>query len=147
MNTEATPLDAADEEFSIGGEAADGQKSKYDFEGNFLVEITDVKLGVAKSSGNPLFTVTLVGQEGPALGLVFKDYQPEFKNAEMVKNFGITKNPETGKVSYKASQVVGKQLVAKFKREEYQGKWSAKVQGYSQPGTSSPSASSDDIPF
>lgn len=154
MTTEANPLDAADEEFSIGGDAADGQKSKYDFSGNFLVEITDVKYGKAKSSENMIYTVTLVGQEGPALGLVFTDYQPEFKNAEMVKLFGILKNPETGKVNYKKSQIVGKQVVAKFKSELYEvtGKSSAKVQGYSQVGTSSPlpggaPAGGDDIPF
>lgn len=147
MTAEATPLDSADEAFSIGGDAADGQKSKYDFEGNYAVEITDIVLGQS-AKGLPKFVVTLVGQEGPALGLVFTDHQPEFKTAEMNKQLGISKNAETGKLDFKKSQVVGKQLVAKFKREEYQGKWSARVQGYAPLGTSTASAAaSDDIPF
>lgn len=142
---EATPVDAADEEFAIGGENADGQKSKYDFEGNFACEITNIALGQS-AKGLPKYVVTLVGQEGPATGLVFTDHQPEFKTAEMLKIFGIKKG-EDGVLRFKKAAVLGQQLVAKFKREEYQGKWSARVQGYSQVGTSSEAAPSDDIPF
>lgn len=148
MNPEETePVDAEDEEFTIGGEAADGQKSKFDFEGNYLVEITNIVYGKAKSSENMIYTVTLVGQEGPALGSVFTDYQPEFKTAEMLKVFGIKKG-EDGQLRFKRSAVLGKTLVAKFKRELYvaKGTWSAKVQGYQSPDLSTP-ASTDDIPF
>lgn len=144
--TEAQPVDAADEEFVIGGENADGQKSKYDFEGNFAVELTGLTFGKSKSSGNPLYTVTCVGQEGPATGLVFTDYQPEWKTAEMLKIFGIKKG-EDGLLRFSKSKVLGQTLVAKFKREEYNGKWSAKIQGYSSVNHSAPAVSSDDIPF
>lgn len=144
MTTDAQPLDAADEEFSIGGENADGQKSKFDFEGNFTCELTNIALGTSKS-GAPKYVVTLVGQEGPATGLTFTDHQPEFKTAEMLKIYGIKKG-EDGILRFKKAAVVGQQLVAKFKREEYNGKWSARVNGYSQLGTSSV-PKSDDIPF
>lgn len=151
MTTEATPLDAADEEFSITGKDAEGQKSKYDFNGNYAVEITNIQKGFSKSldeEGKPKlkFEVTLVGQEGPALGLVFTDHQPPFKTAEMCKQLGIIKEGED--LNFKKSQVVGRQIVAKFKAEEYQGKRSAKVQGFAPLGTSTPSApAGDDIPF
>jgi len=144
MNQEASPVDAEDEGFSIGGKNADGQKSKYDFEGNYGVEITNIVGGLSKS-GAPKFVVTLVGLEGPATGSVFTDHQPEFKTAEMLKVFGIKKGDD-GVLRFKKSDLIGKQLVAKFKREEYEGKFSARVNGYSQQGTSSV-ASSDDIPF
>ncbi len=143
---DASPVDAADEEFAISGENADGQKSKYDFEGNFAVEITNIAQKTSKA-GNAMYVVTLVGQEGPALGSVFTDYQPEFKTAEMLKLFGIKKGDD-GILRFKKAAVLGQQLVAKFKREEYQGKFSARVQGYSQLGTSSSAPQEDnDIPL
>jgi hypothetical protein len=149
MTNEAIPLDADDEVFSIGGDAAKGQVSKYDFEGDCAVEITDVKYGKAKSSGNMIYTVTLVGQSGKATGLTFTDYQAEFKTAEMLKHLGI-KQGESGNVDFRKSQVLGQQLVAKFKREEYpkdSGKWSAKVQGYAPLSTLPQSIAGDEIPF
>jgi hypothetical protein len=143
---ELNPVDAADEEFVIGGENADGQKSKYDFEGNFAVELTGIAYGPAKSSGNMIYTVTMVGQEGPATGLVFTDYQPEWKTAEMLKLFGIKKG-EDGLLRFSKGKVLGQTVVAKFKREEYNGKWSAKVQGYQSVNHTTAPASTDDIPF
>lgn len=156
MTTDALPLDTAEEEFCISGKDAEGQKSKYDFSGNFLCEINDIKAGFSKSldeEGKPKrkFEVTLTGVEGPALGLLFTDHQPPFKTAEMCKQLGIIKEGED--LKFKPSQVVGKQIVVRFKSEVYEktGKASAKIQGFSPVGTSDAlpeqSASSDDIPF
>jgi hypothetical protein len=94
-----------------------------------------------------MVVATLVGQEGPATGIQFTDYLPRFKLEKMLKTAGVAyrvvgQAPDD-KLAFKSGDILGKTLTANFKREEYNGKWSAKVQGYVQPTA----GGSDDVPF
>ena len=121
-----SPVPQEEEVFVV--KPGQAKKSRYDFEGECDVEITDIVAGESKS-GNPKYIVTLVGLDGPAEGLTFTDHQPEYKLRAMLKVLGDT-TPDEAELRFKKSATVGQKLTAKFVSEEFNGKRSAKVREY-----------------
>ncbi len=145
----AQPVDTSEEEFVVGGDAGNNNKSKYDFEGTFKVEFTALKGQVSKT-GKDMVVATVVGQTGPATGLIFTDYLLRFKLEQLFNEAGIKyRVTDDEKLAFKASDVIGLNIYAKFKRELYAAKntWSAKIQGYTTQEPEATGVGDDQIPF
>jgi hypothetical protein len=120
------PVSADEEDFVVPPEG--DQKSRYDFSGDFEIEITEAVKSQSKK-GNPMAVLKVVGLEGAAEGLQFTDYAVDFRLRNLATALG-DKTPKTEPLKVKLADFVGKRVIARFASEEYNGKHSAKIQEY-----------------
>ncbi len=123
------PVSEAEEAFNFNPDSDEDvqQKSKYDFDGTYNCEVTGVKRGTA-ASGNPKLTITLVGQEGPAAGLMFTNHAPMFLAKRLAA--AVLPRDADGKIKGQWEDLLGRTAAVTFKKDTYNGKTSAKVDAY-----------------
>jgi hypothetical protein len=124
----ANPVSADQEEFVLPPDTGNGG-SRYDFDGECEVEITEAKASVSKK-GNPMAVLTVVGLDGPAEGLQFTDYAVDFRLRNLAAAAWGDKTPRSEPLTFSLKRAVGSRVIAKFVSEEYNGKRRAKIAEY-----------------
>ena len=118
-----TPVDAEDEDFSIGIDAT-AVRGKYVIDdGEYTARCVDISKQVSKKSGKDMYRFDFLGAAGQAEGREYSLYcllEPEFqwKLVKTLAAFGVKPDTE-GKLALKKSNVVGKYVTLALSKQAF----------------------------